>query len=107
MPLLITHAFRCVEADTVAPKVRNVANLVLELVHGGVSGHEVCIVDELEEELVEVGLDIHALQSWVVVLVDQDVVGVDFKAAIFASHYPDMVILVRLPIRLDDVIVLD
>ena len=65
------------------------------------------VLHKLEVELVEVCRYVYALQLIVVVLVDENVVGVDFKAAIFASHDPDMVILVRLSIRLDYVIVLD
>ena len=65
------------------------------------------VFDELKEELIEVRLDVDALQPRIVVLVDQDVVSVDLEAAILASDYSNVVALSRLVIRLDNVLILD
>ena len=91
MPFLHTHLFGGIEANSIAPKVRNFADLELKLVVSRVSIHEVCIVDELKEKLIEVCFDVDALQSWIVVLIDKHVVRIYLKAPIFTGHDTNMV----------------
>ena len=42
----------------------------------------------------KVSLDIHALQLWVKILIDEDEVRVDLKAPIFAKYQPNLEALV-------------
>ena len=107
VPLFDVHFLRCVEADSIAPKVRDVANLEFEFVDCSISSHKMRVFDELEEELIEVSLDVDTLQFRIIVLADQDVIGVDLEAAILASDYSNVVALSRLAIRLDNVLILD
>ena len=107
VPLFYIHFLRCVEADSIAPKVRDVANLELKIFDRGISSHKMRVFDELEEELIEVSLDVDALHPRIIVLADQNVVRVDLEAAILASDYANVVALSRLAIRLDDVLILD
>ena len=44
--------------------------------------------------MVKVSLDVHALELWVEVLVDQDEVRVDLKAPVFAKDQPNLEALV-------------
>ena len=51
------------------------------------------LLDELEVELIEVRLDVHALQLRVDVLVHQHEVTVDLKSTVFSQNDADLVVL--------------
>ena len=89
--LLLLH---CAETYSVAPIVAHLPHFIHEfaflraLCDGYVSiTRRLTGFNELEIEQIEVSLDVHALQLRVEVLIDQDKVRVDFKAAIFAKDF--------------------
>ena len=82
-----------VKTDSVAPKVTNLADFKIQIDDARVLSDFVGIFDELEEELIEVSLDVHTLQLWIDVLVDEHEVGVDLKAAILTQHNANLELL--------------
>ena len=71
----------------------NLADFKIQIDDARVLSDFVGIFDELEEELIEVSLDVHTLQLWIDVLVDEHEVGVDLKAAILTQHNANLELL--------------
>ena len=100
VPGIYTFDLTSLKAYPVSPKVAHLSDLKLHFAGHRNVGHFVGVRDHLEVELVEIGLNIHALQLGVHVLVDQHEVRVDLETAGLAHDEADMVALLRLRIKL-------
>lgn len=93
--------FHSAETYSIPPKMMYASNFIFKLTFLRLRT-DISSLYELEEELVEVGLDVDALHLGVDVLVDEHEVRVDFEAAIFAKHKRKLIPLVSLRVNFGD-----
>ena len=87
--------FRRVPVDAISPLVPHLTNLEAQRLYWNLFLDEVRVYNKLEEKLIEVGEDVDALPFYIIAVIDEHEVRVDFPATILAHNDRHIVSLLR------------
>ena len=93
---------RCIETDSIAPKVPHLSNLELQVLFRCLFRHFVSFLYKFKKELIKISFDVDALQLWIQIFADEHEVWVHLESTILSQNHSHMVLLLRERVNFDD-----